>query len=208
MTKITVSLTGHRPDKLGGYNLDTPYYDLLRKKLTSLLETYVEKYDHVEAHSGMALGADTVWAQVILATRSKYPEKVTFVADIPDYNQSSRWFAKKDVDFWKHAVGSADKVNTYVESGKSYGQILQLRNIGMINPADELIAIYNGDATGGTANAVNYGRKKHKKIVQIDPDDVKRALITGEDLKHVIFENKVATPSPKPINNSFVIRQR
>lgn len=56
--KITLSLTGHRPDKLAGYNLNQKFYH----NLQSTLENYIkEALDHaqvVECHSGMALGAD------------------------------------------------------------------------------------------------------------------------------------------------------
>lgn len=186
--KLTVALTGHRPDKLGGYDLNTPYYDVLENKLAQLLLEYLKMYDYVEAHSGMALGADTVWTKVILKLRDQYPDRITFVADIPNYNQSNRWFAKKDVNFWKHAIEEADVVNTWDEGSKSYAHALQLRNIGMINPVDVLISVYDG-TPGGTANAVKYARSKNKTIVQINPTDIPKAVITKEKLKHTVFHN-------------------
>lgn len=53
-----------------------------------------------------------------------------------------------------------------------YAYILNQRNIGMIAACDILIAIYNGDATGGTANGVRDGRRLGKWIVTIPPTDI------------------------------------
>ena len=63
---VSISLTGHRPNKLAGYDLSKPYYTRLRNRLIAIIEHSLAKYDIVECHSGMALGADTVWAQAIV----------------------------------------------------------------------------------------------------------------------------------------------
>lgn len=65
--KIVISLTGHRPTKLAGYDLRNNYYTRLRKRLIRIIERSLEKYPIVECHSGMALNEE-------------YPE---FPIDIP-----------------------------------------------------------------------------------------------------------------------------
>ena len=72
------------------------------------------------------------------------------------------------------AISVADRVNQYApqNKGKSYAYILNQRNIGMISACDILIAVYNGDATGGTANGVRDGRRLGKWIVTIPPTDI------------------------------------
>lgn len=171
--KIVISLTGHRPTKLAGYDLRNNFYTRLRKRLIRIIERSLDKYPIVECHSGMALGADTVWAQAIIDCRHRFgEERVRFVADIPDYTQSSRWNADSK-RLWKAILDRADEIRTYNKNdGKSYAYVLNQRNIGMIDACDILIAVYNGDKTGGTANGFNYGKEKGKYITIIAPQTI------------------------------------
>lgn len=121
------------------------------------------------------MGADTVWAQAIVECQQKYgTNRIRFIADIPDMKQSSRWISKADRDRWKELVDQADEVRQYAHQnvGKSYAYILNQRNIGMIQACDILIAVYNGDATGGTANGVHDGIRMNKFITYIRPDSI------------------------------------
>ena len=172
---VSLSLTGHRPDKLAGYNVNVPFYDRLRHRLIRIIERSLDNYKIVECHSGMALGADTVWAQAILECQQKYgTNRIRFIADIPDMKQSYRWISKADRDRWKELIDKADEVRQYAHQnvGKSYAYILNQRNIGMIQDCDILIAVYNGDATGGTANGVRDGIRMNKFITYIRPDSI------------------------------------
>ena len=170
---VSISLTGHRPNKLAGYDLSKPYYTRLRNRLIAIIERSLTKYDIVECHSGMALGADTVWAQAIIYCKEKYgSDKIKFVAEIPDYNQPSRWL-QESKDEWSRLMSYADSVNTYqLNNGQSYAYVLNQRNIGMIKACDILIAIYDGISTGGTANGVKYGKQLGKWITYIEPKTV------------------------------------
>lgn len=49
---------------------------------------------------------------------------------------------------------------------------MQDRNVGMLDACDELIAIWNGDLTGGTANAVKYAQSINLNINRIDPNSL------------------------------------
>lgn len=69
---LSIALTGHRPDKLAGYNLNNPFYGRLHERLMKIIERALDNYPLVECHSGMALGADTVWAEVIVECQEKY----------------------------------------------------------------------------------------------------------------------------------------
>lgn len=171
MKHISIALTGHRPDKLAGYDMTRPYYDRLRNHLIMILETIIDRYDIVECHSGMALGADTIWAEAIIHCKEKHGDRVMFVADIPDYNQPSRW-TRQSQEVWHDLIAQATLVNTYQKNdGMSYAYVLNQRNIGMISECDILLAVYDG-TPGGTANAVRYAQKKNKSIVRIDPKTI------------------------------------
>lgn len=76
MTKLTMALTGHRPQKLAGYDLQQPYYERMENQLIKLIKTALKRCDKLELHSGMALGADTVWARAIIRMRDQYPDRL------------------------------------------------------------------------------------------------------------------------------------
>lgn len=178
--KITVALTGHRPNKLAGYNLNDPFYVRLQKRLEDVIRGYLGTYDIAQCRSGLALGADTVWSKAILQMKQEYPERILFHADIPMKEQPSVWFKQSDKDFWHEQVRQADtktvygSLEEYPESQRKYMavRLLEDRNQGMLAPADVVIAIFDGVDKGGTANAVRFARQQNKELWIINPKDV------------------------------------
>lgn len=177
MTIIHIALTGHRPAKIGGYNMATPAYKHMQDDLEAYIRFNLQQYDTVWCHSGLALGADTVWSKAILAMKQEYPGRVLFHAEIPTFSQKDAWFKKSDIDFWNLQVQRADDKSIYDSEFETYdaakrkrliGKILNDRNIGMINHADVLLAVYVTGSTGGTKNAVDYAIKTNKHIQYID----------------------------------------
>lgn len=165
---FAIALTGHRPNRLpGGYNLSHPFY----KRLTGLLQTTVRTelsyHERLSLHSGMALGADTVWAQVITQMRQENPGRIHFVAEVPFMDQAARWPKRADKEFWERLVAEADEVHVYAEQFSN--RAMQARNEGMIDAADLLLAVYDGTASGGTANAVRYAKKRQVTTIVLDP---------------------------------------
>lgn len=57
----------------------------------------------------------------------------------------------------------------YEQSYKGY--LMQKRNEYMVDNINELIAVWDGQS-GGTANCVNYAKKKGIAITQIDPNNI------------------------------------
>lgn len=165
MEKFVISLTGHRPDKLWGYNLTDSHYIDLQTKLETLIQQALNKHDVIECHSGMALGADTIWAQAIVSMKKRYPNNVIFVADIPCEGQESVW-PPSSQKHYTQLLQLADKKIYYSE--KYTRSCMQQRNIGMIDAANVLIAITNGDIHGGTANAIAYAQKTRVSIYKLN----------------------------------------
>lgn len=164
---IHISFTGHRPNKLGGYNLDAhPGYRQMQWDLETYIERNLKVYDVVWGHSGLALGGDTIWSKAILAMKDRYPDRVFFHAEIPMLEQPDCWFRKSDIDFWHEQVERADAKTIYgsleglakPERDREAVRLMDVRNHGMLDHADVLLALYNG-TKGGTDNAVQYAKK-------------------------------------------------
>lgn len=167
---FAVALTGHRPEKLAGYRMHHPFYFRLFEKLLWVIEKGLEKHDHLQLRSGLALGADTVWAQAIIAARSKHPGRIRFVAEVPVMTQPERWPNEDDKARWHQFVETADEVNIYANHYTP--DCLHQRNRGMITDADMLIAVWDGSTTGGTASGVRIGEQNGVSIYRIDPKTV------------------------------------
>lgn len=166
---VHVSLTGHRPHKLAGYDLSDPFYVRLQARLERIIVNGLEHHPHLTLHSGLALGADTVWSKAILAQREIQPDRITFVAEVPVMSQSSRWPAARDQQFWQHQVDVADRVNIYATTYSP--RAMQQRNEGMIAAAQLLLAVHDG-SSGGTGNAVDFARKTGVRIFSLPPSSI------------------------------------
>lgn len=166
MSTFNIALTGHRPNKLAGYNLDHPFYKALQQELEHQILIQLEHHDFVHCHSGMALGADTVWAQAIVAMKSKFPNRVMFTAHIPCENQESRWPA----DSQKHYHALLEHADHRIIYETHYtSQCMQKRNIGMIDASNGLLAIWDG-TPGGTGNTVRAAQNNNHPVHILHPD--------------------------------------
>lgn len=170
---LHIGLTGHRPNKLGGYDISTPSYQKLQNDLEQYIHYQLQSHDTVVGHSGLALGADTVWSKAIMNMREKHSDRVKFHAEIPFMSQHSKWFKKSDIDFWHKQVDTADDSTVYGDftteiTNAQAGKALNDRNIGMIDHSDVMLAIWDGSSSG-TGNAVKYSLSMNKPIQFIDP---------------------------------------
>ncbi|BCT30354.1 SLOG family protein [Bacillus velezensis] len=171
--EITISLTGSRPSKLGGYDYYSPLNIAIANKLRDYLHSYLKAGMRVHAISGMALGADTIFALVVLKLKRQGYD-IALEAAIPCLNHPNVW-PQASQEQWHKVVNQADKI-TYVSNLPYQPYLMQMRNRYMVDQCDELIAVWDG-TTGGTYNCVQYAKQKGVKIVQINP-------------KHLVIEHK------------------
>lgn len=166
--QIKIALTGHRPSKLYGYDYYSPGNLAIATKLREYLLSHLQQGKQVHAISGMALGADTIFALVALKLK-RQGYAVTLEAAIPCTNHSGKWPdpSKKQ---WRDIVEVADVV-TYVSKLLYKPYLMQKRNEYMVNQCNELIAVFDG-TQGGTANCVKYAEEKGKKIVTVNPKEL------------------------------------
>lgn len=177
-----MALTGHRPKDVAqymngqnAYDYDNDFWRTAKQQLTSLVEQRLREHpEGLELHSGMALGADTVWAQVIAAEKQRHPDQIRFVADVPLPTQAAQWPAPSQ-QLWQQLVNQADEVKV-TSQGPYRPQVMELRNQQMINPSDETIAFWDGAEHGGTANGVRDAKNAGVILTQIKPQDIQQTM--------------------------------
>lgn len=153
---MIVAFTGHRPNKLGGYIVPNPTYDLVRARIIhELLEV---EASHII--SGMALGVDQWAAEIAVAAG------IPFTAAIPFRGQEDAWPTSSQKAYAALLKKAHDVV--IVSEGGYSPHKMQLRNEWMVDHCDKLIAVWDG-TPGGTANCVSYAMSKDKEIIRINP---------------------------------------
>ena len=158
---MTICVTGHRPNKLYGYDLN----DRRWQKLKSQFKEILKKKRCDEAISGMALGVDTIFALAVLELKDEGYD-IKLHCAIPCKNQSYKW-AKESVDLYHFILSKADVVKLVSdEEYKPY--LMQRRNEYMVQRSDCIIAVWDGSKSG-TGNCVRYAEEQGREIVRIEP---------------------------------------
>ena len=158
---MKICVTGHRPNKLYGYNLLQPKYLELINKFKDILR----KENCTEAITGMALGVDTIFAMAVLELKEEGYD-IKLHCAIPCKNHSSKWF-KESVDKYNEILSKADIIKI-VTDDTYQAWMMQKRNEYMVDLADKVIAVWDG-SNSGTANCVRYAKKQSKEIILIKP---------------------------------------
>lgn len=156
-----LAVTGHRPNKLGN---DYAYTSLLMSKIYKALNLYIDTYQPDFMVSGMALGIDTVFAQIAIK------RQIPLVAAIPFDNQPSIWAHSSRIEYYSLLRKAILVVNVSGQIGYE-NKWMQLRNEWMVDHCNKLIAVWNR-SPGGTANCVKYAQsvKPEHDILIINPD--------------------------------------
>lgn len=172
---IRIAATGHRYDKLYGYNLkDSRYMTLYIMIYSRIFKAIKEDEEHkVECITGMALGVDTIFAIAAINLKLK-GHNVHLVAAIPFKGQELKW-NDDSIEIYNNILKYADEI-VYVCNGGYAPYKMQKRNEYMVDRLigvnDILLAIYNGSTKGGTANCVNYAKSLDINIEYINPLEV------------------------------------
>lgn len=170
---MKIAITGHRPKVLGwGYDyLNKPHYTELGEDLRNIIINRIENNggETIEIISGMALGVDTLFALLGLTLKEE-GYNVKLHCAIPFKGQENRW-AKGERQLYNYILSKADKITYVCEEGYANWK-MQKRNEFMVDNCDLLIAVWNGSKSG-TANCVNYAKRKGKEIIYINPLEIK-----------------------------------
>jgi len=145
---MIVAGTGHRPEKLGGYG---------PKATARTYTAALRSLEHLKPErviSGMALGWDQALAQAAIDTG------IPFIAAVPFIGQERMW-PTASRDRYRTLLDKAAEIVVVSEGGYS-STAMQARNIWMVDHCDRVLALWNGDTVGGTANCIRYAR--HRSI--------------------------------------------
>lgn len=160
---MIIAITGHRPNKLPnyGYDLRSAKWQALKKRL----KTYFKACHCEEVIVGMALGVDQCAALAVIELKDEgYP--IRLHAAIPCRNQEKMW-PKQSQELYYAILSKAD-IKTIVTDTEYSPTCMQIRNIYMVDHADQVLAVWDGTA-GGTKNCIDYAKKKQKTITIIQP---------------------------------------
>lgn len=152
-----IAFTGHRSNKLGGYELPNPIYNHVCQQIESkLIELKPDKII-----SGMALGVDQWAANIAIKL------KIQFIAAIPFIGQEKAWPIKSQKIY--HSLLNKSCEQVIVCPGGYSAPKMQIRNEFMVNKSDILIAVFDQNSTsGGTFNCIQYAKSINKKIIYIN----------------------------------------
>ena len=159
------SFTGHRPKKLPWrYNESSPDCVELKKVLTVQI-SHLAVLGVTDFFSGMAEGTDLFCSEVVLDQRKENPA-LKLHCVLPCEGQADMWSSSAQ-DRYYNILNQADSVE-YV-SRKYHDKCMLDRNRRLVESSGVLLAVYNGEWSGGTAATVRYARKMGREIIVIDP---------------------------------------
>ncbi len=156
---LKIAFTGHRPDKVGGYDENNPTATYIKSRLKNSIDDFVSRGE-CAFMAGGALGIDTWSAEEVIAAKSK------LIIARPFPSQDKVWPNESKIRFNDICSKASEIID--VSSDPYAAWKMQKRNEFMVDWADYIIAVWDGSA-GGTGNCVNYAKKKNKHIIIIDP---------------------------------------
>lgn len=176
---MKIALTGHRPQVLSEDGRFLSLTDEVSKMIGLKIRNHLllkagyniekevwEKKECVTLISGMALGVDTIGALVVLKLRKQFPEHFRLECAIPCVAQFKRW-KQEDKERYEKILKQADLI-TYVSKEAYTHYCMQKRNEYMVEQADEVLAIWNGQKSG-TGNCIVYALKQGKQVTIVEP---------------------------------------
>lgn len=162
---MTVSFTGHRPDKIAGCNASRGAVEVaIRKAVAEEIERAVERGAECFV-SGMAPGFDLWAADEVLRLRAegRIHRGVKLRLAVP-YQGFERSFAKEYRPLYESILEAADEV-LYISIGYHHGCFAR-RNDYLVECADSLVAYYEG-AEGGTRYTLRRAEQRGLHIVNL-----------------------------------------
>lgn len=148
---MIIAGTGHRPNKLGGYGWD------IAQRMVRIAGEYLDELKPDTVISGMALGWDMALAAAAM-TRG-----IEWWAYIPFRGQEKMW-PPSSQEVYRDLLSRAHSVHI-VCPGEYAAWKMQKRNEEMVDHATHVLALWNGDKSGGTWNCLEYAYGTGKPVI-------------------------------------------
>lgn len=183
----TVCFTGHRPQKLYGYNMDSVEYIELRSFLKKAIANLIENHNAHTFIFGGALGIDQIAFSICEELKEKYPT-IKLVLAKPFEHQSIKWkpVDQRQLRQQERVADEVVLVDALADTkyycklngvGNYHPVKMQKRNEYMVDKSNIILSIWNG-SQGGTKNCIDYALSANSKYVfNIDPREVGRFKI-------------------------------
>lgn len=167
---MIIAGTGHRPQKLGGYDQKT------RRAVGALAAEYLHETQPERVISGMAQGWDQALAAAAIICG------IPLIAAVPFEGFERRWPAEAQGRF-ERILERAEKVEILGIGdlvGREVDQALQARNEWMVDRCDRLAALWDG-SWGGTFNTLQYAQRCGRAVDNLwsrwsEPADIRELL--------------------------------
>lgn len=166
---MAVMITGHRPASLPyGYNENDARCRELRITLGALIAS-LRDAGQADFITGMALGVDTWFAELCMA------RDVQLHAFVPFTGQEKRWPEASQARYHRILGDCTTRriTSPSIQAGAPGHLIrdaLLERNSRMLEHASIVIAVWNGEESGGTWDAVRKARAAGKLVIHVSPD--------------------------------------
>jgi len=168
--------TGHRPNKIPGFDWNDPWKNegvyTVRNLLLPILEEKIQQ-GATKFMSGGAIGFDQIAFFTVQQLKKRYPHIKNIVA-VPYKEQPKIWRNPEILYWYSRMLELADLV-TYVDKTPLYmrdihtpvgvhsNYKLQIRNEYMVDSVQGVIAFWDG-TPGGTANCIEYAKRFNRYI--------------------------------------------
>lgn len=155
---MILAATGHRPDRILARGKNA-YDEVVARALVDFALVCLERERPIAVLSGMAQGWDQAVAQACVECG------IPFVAAVPFEGQDAKW-PEKARRTYRWLLGQAAAVEVCSPGGYAPHK-MHVRNQYMVDEAESVLALWNGNADGGTASAVRYAEQQGKPVVNV-----------------------------------------
>lgn len=164
----TIMFTGHRSQNLP-FGFDESNIKCLKLKqiIKTQLCDLIENEGAINFISGMAIGVDMICAEIVLKLKKEYSH-ISLECAIPCESQPDKWGESFKQRYY-YILKECDK-KTILQ--KEYtNDCMHKRNEYMVDNSDIVMAVWNGTKSG-TGYTVEYAKKKGRKILVFNPDNL------------------------------------
>lgn len=189
--QLIIALTGHRGDKLGGWDNGSTLNQAIQRRLEGYIARMAKENPtrEVVIVTGMALGADTLWALAAINVRQHF-SNVKIHAAVPFHGQEKIW-PQPSQDIYNDILSKVNSIHYIVESnGKKMSKreaamAMHARNEYMCNIAEILVAVYDGvSSSGGTYECLKYA-KQGRLVKDSNGNTIEHHY--SSSLKHIFY---------------------